>query len=61
MVRLGPCHTDPPAVPRIDRAADDRVRGLLCPQCKIAVSTFQDDLDRRLTAVAYLAECSDRI
>jgi hypothetical protein len=46
---------------RIDRAADGRVRGLLCPRCKVGVSTFQDDVERLRAAVGYLAGCSDRI
>ena len=40
---------------RIDRAADGRVRGLLCPRCKVGVSTFQDDVERLQRAAAYLA------
>jgi hypothetical protein len=42
---------------RIDRAADGRVRGLLCPRCKVGVSTFQDDVERLRAAVGYLAGC----
>jgi hypothetical protein len=40
---------------RIDRAADGRVRGLLCARCKVGVSTFQDDVDRLRRAVGYVA------
>jgi Recombination endonuclease VII len=63
--RCGICRTvfetgpnpGPAAVPRIDRAADGRVRGLLCPRCKVGLSTFQDDADRLRAAVGYLAGC----
>jgi hypothetical protein len=51
----------PPALPRIDRASDGTVRGLLCPRCKIGLSTFQDDVDRLRAAVGYVAGHSDRI
>jgi hypothetical protein len=40
---------------RIDRSHDGTVRGLLCPRCKIALSTFQDDLERLKRAITYLA------
>jgi hypothetical protein len=40
---------------RIDRAPDGRVRGLLCPRCKVGVSTFQGDVDRLRAAVGYVA------
>jgi hypothetical protein len=67
--RCGICRTvfetgpnpGPAAVKRIERTVDGRVRGLLCPRCKIGVSTFQDDLDRLRAAVVYVAGGSDRI
>ena len=61
--RCGICRTpfatdhftpDPAALPKIDRSSDGTVRGLLCPRCKIALSTFQDDVDRLRAAVGYL-------
>jgi hypothetical protein len=51
----------PAAAPRIDRAGDGRVRGLLCLRCEIGLSTFQGDVERLRAAVGYLAGCSDRI
>jgi len=68
--RCGICRTpfatdsavqDSAAVARIDRAADGRVRGLLCPRCKVGVSTFQDDVERLRAAVGYLDKCADPI
>jgi hypothetical protein len=60
-VRHGPmpCRTGWPC-PGIDRASDGRVRGLLCPRCKVGLSTFQDDVERLRAAAAYVAGCSDR-
>jgi hypothetical protein len=40
---------------RIDRPAVGVVRGLLCPRCKVGLSTFQDDLERLRAAVGYLS------
>jgi hypothetical protein len=45
---------DAARVPRIDRSQDGAVRGLLCPRCKIGLSTFRDDVERLRVAVAYL-------
>jgi hypothetical protein len=53
-VRHGPMPCRTVAVPRIDPASDGRVRGLLCPRCKIGLSTFQDDVERLRAAVVYL-------
>jgi len=62
--RCGICRTpfttddatmDPTAVPRIDRSHDGTVRGLLCPRCKVGLSTFRDDPHRLRAAVEYLA------
>ena len=39
-------------VPRIDRGSEGRVRGLLCPRCKVGVSTFQGDVERAGAAIA---------
>jgi len=39
---------------RIDRSANGAVRGLLCPRCKVGLSTFQDDVERLRAAVGYL-------
>src|SRR5215469_8057894 len=39
---------------RIDRSAVGAVRGLLCPRCKVGLSTFRDDLERLRAAVGYL-------
>ncbi len=52
MFETGPNHD--PAAARIDRGADGRVRGLLCPRCKIGLSTFQSDAERLRGAVEYL-------
>jgi hypothetical protein len=61
--RCGICRTpfatdhatpDLAALPKIDRSGDGTVRGLLCPRCKIALSTFQDDVDRLRAAAGYL-------
>ncbi len=50
-----PFAADHPA--RIDRTADGVVRGLLCPRCRVGISTFRDDLDNLRAAVAYLTSC----
>jgi hypothetical protein len=45
---------EPAALPKIDRSSDGIVRGTLCPRCKIALSTFQDDVGQLRAAVGYL-------
>jgi hypothetical protein len=59
----GICHAefDEQHPARIDRGGDGRVRGLLCPRCKVGVSTFQGDVDRLRAAVGYLTECGHPI
>jgi hypothetical protein len=41
---------------RIDRAPDGSVRGLLCPRCRVGLSTFRDDVDRLRAAVGYVEQ-----
>jgi len=38
---------------RIDRSPE-AVRGLLCPRCKVGLSTFRDDVELLRAAVEYL-------
>lgn len=47
-----PFDEDLPA--RIDRSSTGVVRGLLCPRCKVGLSTFRDDVGRLRAAVGYL-------
>jgi hypothetical protein len=41
---------------RIDRSAAGVVRGLLCPRCKVGLSTFRDDPEQLQNAASYLAK-----